>query len=524
MPRPLPATLARYLARIDVPAWQADRTARPERVIREVFTGRDLARVPVADATDVAEAFERARRAQVEWARRPAAERAAVLTRFADLVHEHREELLDVCQAESGKVRAHALEEVLDVMLVARYYAKHGPAWLGPERVPGVFPVATRARVTHTPRGVVGVIAPWNYPLSLSVSDGLPALLAGNAVVVKPDSQTPLTALAGALLLEEAGMPRDLWQVVTGPGSVVGTAIVEHCDYLMFTGSTATGRTLGAQVGARLVHWSAELGGKNAMIVGPGVDVDKAVEVAVRACFANAGQLCISMERIYVVGEGYEPFLEAFSRRVAGMRLGGGYGFEPEMGSLISEDQLAKVSEHIADAVSRGARIVAGGRARPDLGPLFHEPTVLVDVPDDAVASRTETFGPVVSVYRAPTLDDAVDAANDTDYGLNTAIYCADDRQGADVAERVHTGMVNVNEAYGVAWASVAGPSGGWGASGVGVRHGREGMLKYTRTRTIATQSRLLNLAGPTFVRVPARVWSPILARATHLMKYLPGR
>lgn len=514
MGRPPAAVFAR-LAR-----FAAVGEGRPSRTVAEVFTGDALGEVPVGTAADVTTAFEAARRAQPAWEALGVRARGRILSRFADLVHERRDLVLDVIQAETGKARFSALEEVLDAMLAARFFAARGPGWLASRRVAGAFPLATKAVVHHPAVGVVGVIAPWNYPLTLAIGDALPALMAGSAVVIKPDSQTPYSALLGAELLAEAGLPPDVLSVVPGPGAEVGTAIADTCDYLMFTGSTATGRELGARIGRRLVGWSAELGGKNAMIVGVGADLRRVAEIATRALFSNAGQLCISIERIYVVREIAAEFTDILTRRVAAMRLGPGYTFGVEMGSLISPTQLETVRGAVADAVAKGARVLTGGRPRPDLGPLFYEPTLLADVPPEARCYAEETFGPVASLYPVSDLDEAVRRANDTIYGLNSAVFCATRREGESLTRRLRTGTVNVDEGYAPAWGSLGAPMGGMGASGVGRRHGREGLLKYTQPQTVATQ-RWVHLGGPSFL---VDRWPDVLERAANVMRFLPGR
>lgn len=515
MPRPSSAVFERLLRRVDLPA-------RPTAPVHEAFTGDVVAQVPVGTASDVVDAFARARRAQAAWAGRPAPDRARVLRRFAALVHGHRRELLDLVQCETGKNRTSALDDVLDVLLNARYLAANGPRLLAPRRVQAMVPGLVRAREVGVPLGVVGVISPWNYPLALAMSDGLAALMVGNAVVLKPASQTPFSALAGAELLDRAGLPRDLWQVVPGAGAEVGTAIVDHCDYLMFTGSSATGARLAARAGERLVGVSAELGGKNAMIVGAGADLARVAEIGVRACFASAGQLCLSSERIYVEASAYDEFCRVFADRIGRMRLGPGYDWMPEMGCLVSADQLATVERHVADAVARGARVLAGGRRRPDLGPTFYEPTLLADVPPGAECHGEETFGPVASVYPVADLDEAVARANDSRYGLAATVFCATDAEGEAVAARLRAGSIGVNEGYQVAWSSLGGPAGGMGASGLGYRHGAEGLLKYTHRRTVATMSRRVHLGGP--AGLSPRRWGDLLARGTNALRLLPRR
>jgi succinate-semialdehyde dehydrogenase/glutarate-semialdehyde dehydrogenase len=464
---------------------------RERKTVASPLTAEVIGEVPVGTADDVAAAVAECRRVQQRWAQSSPKQRAAVLLRYHDLVLEHQEELLDLIQAENGKARVWAFEEILDQAVTARYYGRLAPRALKPKARLTALPGLVRATEHHVPKGVVGVIAPWNYPLVLAVSDALAALAAGNGIVIKPDSQTPFTALRAFELLEQAGLPEGLVQIVTGPGAGVGTAIAESTDYVMFTGSTATGRTLGAQVGQRLVGFSAELGGKNAMVITSDVDLDRAVEGAAVACFANTGQLCISIERIYVDQAIATRFTDRFAQRVEALRLGAEQSYGPEVGALASAAQLDKVTEHLADAIDKGARVVAGGKARPDVGPFFHEPTVLADVTPDMDLYRDETFGPVVAIYPYVSIDEAVDAVNDSEYGLNASVYCGDVGKGTKVAEQLMAGTVNVNDGYSSGWASVDAPMGGMKASGVGRRHGRDGLLKYTESQTIAVRSAL---------------------------------
>jgi succinate-semialdehyde dehydrogenase / glutarate-semialdehyde dehydrogenase len=472
---------------------------RERHQVMSPLTGEVLGEVPIGTAEDVAAAFARAREVQRTWAERPVRERAAVLLRYHDLVLDRQGELLDLIQAENGKARVWAFEEIMDQAVTARYYARLAPRALRPRRALSALPGLVSTRVQHIPKGVVGVISPWNYPLVLSTSDAIAALVAGNGVVIKPDSQTPFTALRAFELLEEAGLPAGLVQVVTGPGRTVGTAIIEAADYMMFTGSTATGRSVARQAGEQLIGVSAELGGKNAMIITGDVELDRAVEGAVVGSFANTGQLCISIERIYVEESLAGEFTEAFGARTAALRLGAEQAYGPEVGPLASQDQLDKVTAHVEDALAKGARLVAGGQARPDLGPLFFEPTVLADVTPEMDVCRGETFGPVVAVYPVTSDDEAVARANDTEYGLNASVYCGDTGRGRAIARRLQAGTVNVNDGYASAWASLDAPMGGMKASGLGRRHGREGLLKYTEPQTIAVRSRLAErLADPT--------------------------
>ncbi|MGW4327065.1 succinic semialdehyde dehydrogenase [Nocardia sp. NPDC004573] len=463
----------------------------------EVFapaTGAKITDLPQSSTDDIETAFATAREAQRRWAARPVRERVAVLRRFHDIVLAEQDTILDIVQTETGKARAHAFDEVGDVAVNARYYASVAGRLLATRKPRGVLPVLTQVDVRHRPKGVVAVISPWNYPLALAASDALPALVAGNAVVARPDNQTALTALWAIDAAVRAGLPRGLWQAVLGRGSVIGGEVIARADYVDYTGSSATGRTIAQQAGERLIGYSLELGGKNPLLVLADADVSRAAKIAIRACFASAGQLCESMERIYVHDSVYDRFVTEFVGHVEAIRLGGGLDYDSDMGSLTFRRQLDTVVAHVNDAVAKGAKVLAGGRARPDLGPYFYEPTVLAGVRPGMTVHREETFGPVVSIYRVSSDDEAVEQANDTAYGLNASVWTKDTARGRAVAARIQAGSVNVNEGFIAAWGSADAPSGGLGISGTGRRHGPEGLLKYIDTQTIAVQ-RVLPIA-----------------------------
>ncbi|NEB81664.1 succinate-semialdehyde dehydrogenase (NADP(+)) [Streptomyces sp. SID14478] len=452
------------------------------------FTGEKLADLPESTPEDVASAFERARAAQEVWAKTPVRRRAAVLLRFHDLVLARQAEVLDLIQLETGKARLHAHEEVQAVAVAARHYGRKAPSYLKAKRHTGAVPTLTKVTELRQPRGVVGQIAPWNYPLELSVGDALPAFVAGNAVVMKPDTETCLTALWARDLLVEAGLPAEVFQVVLGEGPVVGPELVKHADYVSFTGSTRTGREVAQGAAARLVGVSLELGGKNAMLVLKDADVEKAAAGAVRACFSSAGQLCISIERLYVHESVADAFVERFAARTRAMRLGTSLAYGADMGSLVGERQLETVTRHVEEAVAKGATLVAGGVARPDIGPYFFEPTILDGVEAPMAVCAEETFGPVVSIYRFTDEDEVISLANATPYGLNSSVWTKDAKRGHEVAARLRTGTVNINEGYAPAYGSVQAPMGGMKDSGLGRRHGSEGLLKYTEAQTVAHQ------------------------------------
>nr|WSZ97924.1 succinic semialdehyde dehydrogenase [Streptomyces sp. NBC_00857] len=482
------------------------------------FTGEKLADLPESSPADVATAFERARVAQPLWAAVPVRQRVAVLLRFHDLVLERQAEVLDLIQLETGKARLHAHEEVQGLAVEARHYGRAAASYLKPKRHIGAVPTLTKVTELRQPRGVIGQIAPWNYPLELSAGDALPAFVAGNAVVMKPDTETALTALWARDLLVEAGLPPEVFQVVLGEGPVVGPEVVRHADYVSFTGSTRTGREVARGAADRLVGVSLELGGKNPMVVLADADVEKAAAGAVRACFSSAGQLCISIERLYVHESIADVFVERFAARTKAMRLGASLAYGAEMGSLVGERQLEAVTRHVEEAVAKGATVVAGGTARPDLGPYFYEPTILDGVEAPMAVCTEETFGPVVSLYRFSDEDEVIGLANGTPYGLNASVWTKDARRGLAVAARLRAGTVNINEGYASAYGSVRSPMGGMKESGLGRRHGSEGILKYTEAQTVARQ-RILPMA-PSF-GMDDEKYAAFMSRSLRAMKAL---
>ncbi|MEU5883676.1 succinic semialdehyde dehydrogenase [Spirillospora sp. NPDC047279] len=480
------------------------------------FTGETLATLPVSGAKDVLTAYERAREAQRAWARLPVSERVKPFLRLSDALVDRREEILDIIQLETGKARRHALEEFLDVALCSLYYARRAGRLLKPHRRQGMMPGVTRVQEVRHPKGVVALIAPWNYPFSLGASDIAPALMAGNAVIHKPDTQTCLSSLWVLDLLVALGLPKDLWQIVVGDPAEVGDPLIENADYVSFTGSTRAGRAITAKVAPRLVSYSMELGGKNPMIVLDDADVERTARGAVRACFTNAGQLCISIERMYVHEDVYDRFVPAFVEQVSGMKLGTDLSFEAEMGSLTFQRQLDAVSKHVDQAVAEGATVLAGGKARPDIGPWFYEPTILTDVTTDMDLCANETFGPVVSIYKFRDVDEVVATANDTDYGLNASVWTKNVARGREIASRIQAGTVNINDGYGAAFASYDAPMGGFKQSGVGRRHGSEGILKFTEVQTIASQH-FMDLEPPG--KVSFDTFANFMATGVKLMK-----
>ncbi|NMO34779.1 succinate-semialdehyde dehydrogenase (NADP(+)) [Streptomyces sp. GMY01] len=511
-----------------MPAWLApDRierlaahvTAAPDaaRVTTNApYTGAPLADLPVSTPADVEDAFARARIAQKTWAATSFRRRKEILLRFHDLVLARQDEVLDLMQAENGKTRRDAFLEVTDIAITSRYYARNAAKYLQPKRRRGAIPVLTHTTELRHPKGVVAVVSPWNYPLSMAAGDAIPALIAGNAVVQKPDTQTALSALWALDLMKEAGLPAGVWQMVIGRGSSIGGALMAGADFMMFTGSTASGRRIARDAGERLIGASLELGGKNAMIVLDDADIDKAADGAVAACFPSAGQLCVSIERLYVAESIRDRFVEAFVARTERLKVGAAFDYSMDVGSLTNPSQLETVTTHVEDAVAKGATVLAGGKARPDLGPLFYEPTILTDVTPDMTLHSHETFGPVVSIYPYRDVEEAIELANSTPYGLNGSVWSGNGARGRAVAARVHAGTVNVNEAFAAAWGSIDAPMGGMGDSGLGRRHGADGILKYTEAQTVAHQ-RVQGFSPPP--RITPEAWAALITGALKVMK-----
>lgn len=474
------------------------------------FTGEELFRFPVATAHDVERAVEYARVGVGQG------NRAAILLRLHDLVQDNEELILDLIQAENGKSRAHAYDELMDLYNCARFYAVNIRKAFGTERHPGALPVLTKTRTQHYPLGVVGLISPWNYPLSLGVGDVLAALSAGNAVVHKPDSQTTLTAILLRRLAIEAGLPEAAWQLVPGRGAEVGDALIPLVDGLSFTGSTQAGKSIAAQAAGRLIPTMLELGGKNPMLVLDDAPLKPTAQGAVRTAFSSSGQLCMSAERAYVHESIVEGYLKELTMALDQQVLGAAFSDAATIGSLTSQRQLDTVEAHVEDAVSKGATVVYGGKARPDLGPFFYEPTVLTGVTPEMDLYAAETFGPVLAVYPVHSDAEAIQRANDTNYGLSASVWSGNSRRAWKVASQLEAGMVNINEGFAAAYGSIAAPGGGVKESGLNHRHGITGMRLWANERTVAEQ-RLHPLAPSEYIS-PER-FRALVSTGMQLMK-----
>jgi succinate-semialdehyde dehydrogenase/glutarate-semialdehyde dehydrogenase len=455
--------------------------------------GKRIYDLPQLSGSDVAAAVEHARLAQKAWQDVTPARRAQILLRTHDLLMANQDRLVDLLQLETGKAKSHAFEEVAGAYGAARYFGKISAKALKPKRTKAGIPVLTKTWVEHTALGVVGVITPWNYPLALTMLDVLPALAAGNAVIQKADNQTALTVLFARHLAIEAGIPEGVWTVVVGGGAEVGNAITDNADYVAFTGSTATGRLVAERAAKRLIGYSLELGGKNPMIVLEGANLKRAADLALAGAFGSAGQLCVSLERVYVPNHLKDAFTTELATRAKSLSVGYSKEFNMDMGTLAGQAQLDRVSGFVDQAVASGATVVTGGHSLPELGPYFYAPTVVTDVTSSADLYRKEVFGPLLDVEGYDTLDEAINLANDTEYGLNASVV-GPKRAALAVASQLMAGSVNINEGFRATFASMESPMGGMKNSGKGRRNGIEGLLRFTETRTVGIASGLLRL------------------------------
>ncbi|MGE0219063.1 aldehyde dehydrogenase family protein [Mycolicibacterium sp.] len=448
--------------------------------------GRLLDTVNEADQAVVESTVAALRRAQPEWERLGPRGRARYLARMRDWILDNEPHLLDLIQAEAGKVRQDAALETNGIADVMSYYLRRGAGFLRAHhpRPPGLLTLSKALTVTYRPYPVVGVIAPWNFPLLIPMGDSAPALMAGAAVVLKPSEFTPLTAVELGRGWQEIGAP-DVFRVITGSGDT-GAAVVENVDYVQFTGSAATGRRIGQRAGARLIPCSLELGGKDAMIVLDDADLDRAVGGALWGGFFNTGQGCASVERVYVQDGIYDRFVTAVVERTEQLRQGSdSVAGDREVGAMITRAQVEIVDAHIQDAVDKGARILTGGTSTPTSG-NWSPPTVLVDVDHSMACMRDETFGPTLPIMRVRDADEAIELANDSPYGLSASIWTKRRGYGERLARRLEVGAVNVND-VGANILNPAIPMAGWRQSGLGYRFGGAGgLLRFCRVQSIS--------------------------------------
>lgn len=480
-------------------------------------TGQIIGRVSPALREEVQNAVERARAAQPGWAALPVRERTRILRRWANLVWKDQDRALDIICAETGKARVSAFNELFVTDNITAYCVYHAPHILRPQIRRALFPLFHQAQVYYKPHGVVGLITPWNYPYLLAFCDLIPALTAGNAVVLKPSEITPFSAHYGVEMLHEAGVPGEVVQVVNG-ASETGAALVDCVDYIAFTGSTAVGRQIAQRAAQRLIPCSLELGGKDALIVLKDADLEQAASGIVIGALENAGQACASVERVYVDRAVYDELIEHVRQRASQVLLGTTY--TDHMGSLTGERELLRTEAHIREAVNKGARLLYGGQRRPELGPLFLEPAVLVDVDHSMCVMQEESFGPIIAMMPVNSEAEAVRLANDNPYGLSATVYTRDLRHGIQIARQIDSGDAAVNRPLAI-WGTADAPMGGRKDSGIGRRNGPEGLLRFVTSQTVVVDTVPRLIAPPAAVHLTPRMrW--LIGLRRRLMPYLP--
>ncbi len=446
--------------------------------------GQTVGSIAVDTPQTIAATVARVRANQAEWEAIGIEGRYHWLGKLRDWILDNGEQIADTMQAETGKVRGDIFMDLGYVSDLINFYGKNAEKFLGDETVRPHSPLVASKKLTvrYRPHPVVGVISPWNFPLAMGLGDSIPALQAGAAVVVKPSEFTPLSMIEVVKAWkEEIGAP-DVFDCVHGTGEA-GSALIDNVDYIQFTGSDRTGRKVMARAAETLTPVSLELGGKDPMIVLADADVDRAANAAAWGGMVNSGQLCISVERVYVEEPVYDEFVTKLTKEVSSLRQGAdGRKPEKDVGAMTSPNQSAIVEDHVNDALANGARALTGGKKADGAGDYF-EPTVLVDVDHSMKVMRDETFGPVVGVMKVRDSEQALELANDSRYGLAASVF-GEKNRAEKLARRVEAGSVNVNDVI-INMAAMGVPMGGWKESGIGYRHGEPGIKKYCRSESL---------------------------------------
>jgi len=477
------------MASTEAPATQSTNGAptRPDIEVENPATGQVIATVPDLGPEEVKDLAAKARAAQPGWEALGFEGRGRVMRRAQKWMLDHADRVIETIVSETGKTYEDAqLAEISYGASAFGFWAKNAGKYLADERVKSSSPLVLGRKliVRFRPLGLVGVIGPWNYPLTNSFGDCIPALMAGNAVILKPSEITPLTSLLMAEGLRECGLPEHVFQVATGRGET-GSALVDEVDMIMFTGSTRTGKKVMERAAQTLTPVSLELGGKDPMIVLRDADLERAANAAAYYSMQNGGQTCISVERVYVEEPVYDQFVAKVTEKVRALRQGdpsGGPG-TVEVGAVTFPPQYDIVDKHVQDALAKGAKALTGGHGRREHG-MYYEPTVLVDVDHTMEAMTEETFGPTLPIMKVADAEEAIRMANDSPYGLGASVFTKDVERGEAVARRVESGAVVVNDAM-LNYSALELPMGGWKASGLGSRHGAGGIRKYARQQSI---------------------------------------
>src|SRR3954452_13771902 len=483
-------------------------------------TGQIVASVDVVAPERIPELVARARAAQPGWEALGFEARAQLLKRCQKWVIDNSDRIIETIVSETGKAWGDAqLAEVSYAAAAFGFWAKNAKGYLADERVRTASPFVKGRKliVRHVPVGVVGVIGPWNYPLTNSFGDCIPALAAGNSVILKPSEITPLTSLKLAEGLKECGIPDGVFQVATGTGAT-GAALVDQVDMIMFTGSTATGKKVMAKAAETLTPVSLELGGKDPMIVLSDADVDRAANTALYYGMLHGGQTCISVERVYVEEPVYDAFVAKVTEKARALRQGNGGPGSADVGSMTFPPQVDIVERHVEDAKAKGAKVVVGGSRGHHDGGYWFEPTVLVDVDHTMSCMTEETFGPTLPIMKVRDQEEAIRLANDSPYGLGASVFGKDVKHAEQVARRVEAGAVCVNDAL-VNYSALELPMGGAKASGLGSRHGAGGIRKFCQQQAILV-TRFATKRDPHMYPYSAKM----TARLSKFFKFLYGR
>jgi acyl-CoA reductase-like NAD-dependent aldehyde dehydrogenase len=468
-----------------VPAQDA---ADPHTIaVENPATGEVIATVPIQGADELAVMATQAREAQPQWEAIGFDGRARIMRRAQKWFFDNADRVLDQVVAETGKTYEDAqLTDFGYTVSALGFWAKEAANYLADERVPSWDNPAVAGKklvIRYAPMGLVGVIGPWNFPIVNAFGDCIPAMMAGNTVILKPSEVTPLSALLMVEMMRECGLPKGVFQVATGDGST-GAALISQVDCVMFTGSTRTGRLVMKAAADALVPCYLELGGKDPMIVCADANVERAANAAAYWSMNNAGQVCISVERCYVEAPVYDEFVAKVTDTVRGLRQGAPTGVGTvDVGAVIFPPQMDIVDEHVRDAVAKGAKVLTGGHGHSEHG-RYYEPTVLVDVDHSMKCMREETFGPTLPIMKIDNAEEGVRLANDSDYGLQASVWTSDVDRGEALARRVQAGVVCVNDAQ-VNYTALNLPMGGWKSSGIGTRHGSAGIRKYTKVQSL---------------------------------------
>jgi acyl-CoA reductase-like NAD-dependent aldehyde dehydrogenase len=467
--------------------------AATDIAVENPATGQVVGTVPDLGADAVKEMAARGRAAQPEWEAYGFEGRGRILSRAQKWLMDNSAQVIETIMSETGKTFEDAsLAEISYAGNAFGFWADHAPEYLADDRVKSgqLLVKGKKLILRYRPLGLIGVIGPWNYPLTNSFGDCIPALAAGNSVILKPSEITPLTSLLMAEGLRECGLPENVLQIATGRGET-GAALVEEVDMIMFTGSTKTGRKVAETAARRLIPASLELGGKDPMIVLSDADLERAANFATYYSMQNAGQTCISIERVYVEEPVYDEFVAKVSEKVRALRVGAPQGpGSVEVGAITFPPQMQTIEDHVADAVQKGARVLAGGQAATSGSGRFYEPTVLVDVDHTMKIMTEETFGPTLPIMKVADSEEAIRLANDSPYGLGSSVFTRDTDRGEQIARRLETGAANVNDAM-INYTVLELPMGGAKASGLGSRHGPGGIRKYCSQQAIVVTPRL---------------------------------